>query len=370
MKAYNFKRAIRSAAAFAVSAALLLSLSACGKKQTAMTCGDTEITEGMYSYWLSAYKTNFVYTYGGGSDSAELWRSEAPGGQSYADYAEERIRTTVRNFAIAVEQFRVLGLKIDSSVSAQVNDDINEKLEYAGSRPALNSDLSRYGINIDGLKDIYIAEEKWQAVYDYYFGTSGIERLSDVQLSEFYKSNYSLLGLVTLYTENKAVRDGNGAYVYDKSGNITVSEMTDEEKAAKQTTAADVYERMRGGADWSELASEYSDADMSYYTSGCFVSSAETDTYGADLVAAAAEMSEGEVRRIETDAVTYIAIKLPLPELDALDETESEQLSELRDNASRESYTEKFDALADTVVINDDIIKAHPIEDAPLNLYY
>ena len=207
-------------------------------------------------------------------------------------------------------------------------------------------------------------------MYDYYFGTSGIERLSDAQLSEFYKSNYSLLGLVTLYTENKAVRDGNGAYVYDKSGNITISEMTDEEKAAKQTTAADVYERMSGGADWSELASEYSDADMSYYTSGCFVSSAETDTYGADLVAAAAEMSEGEVRRIETDAVTYIAIKLPLPELDALDETESEQLSELRDNASRESYTEKFDALADTVVINDDIIKAHPIEDAPLNLYY
>lgn len=158
-----------------------------------------------------------------------------------------RIRYSQRYaiFAIAVEQFRVLGLKIDSSISEQVNADISEKLEYAGSRPALNSDLSRYGINIDGLKDIYIAEEKWQAVYNYYFGMSGIERLSDEELTAYYKSNYSLLGLVVLYTENKAERDENGTYVYDKDGNITVSEMTAEEKAAKQATAADVYERMK-----------------------------------------------------------------------------------------------------------------------------
>ena len=150
-----------------LSAAIPASLSSCGKRTIAMSCGDTEITEGMYSYWLSAYKTNFVYTYGGGSDNSTLWTATAADGQSYADYAEDKILTTVRNFAIAVEQFRVLGLKIDSSISEQVNADISEKLEYAGSRPALNSDLSRYGINIDGLKDIYIADYIWQAVYIY-----------------------------------------------------------------------------------------------------------------------------------------------------------------------------------------------------------
>lgn len=370
MKTYNFKRALCSAVSLLLSAAIAASLSSCGKRTIAMSCGDTEITEGMYSYWLSAYKTNFVYTYGGGSDNSTLWTATAADGQSYADYAEDKILTTVRNFAIAVEQFRVLGLKIDSSISEQVNADISEKLEYAGSRPALNSDLSRYGINIDGLKDIYIAEEKWQAVYNYYFGTSGIERLSDEELTAYYKSNYSLLGLVVLYTENKAERDENGTYVYDKDGNITVSEMTAEEKAAKQATAADVYERLKNGENWSELASEYSDADMSYYTNGCFVSSAEADSYGADLVSAAAEMTVGEIRRIDTDAITYLAVKLALPELGSLDESDNEQLGDLRDDASRERYTEKFDALADTVTVNTDIIKAHPIEDAPLNLYY
>ena len=170
-----------------LSAAIPASLSSCGKRTIAMSCGDTEITEGMYSYWLSAYKTNFVYTYGGGSDNSTLRTATAADGESYADYAEDKILTTVRNFAIAVEQFRVLGLKIDSSISEQVNADI--KARICRLRPALNSDLSRYGINIDGLKDIYIAEEKWQAVYNYYFGTSGIERLSDEELTAYYKSH-------------------------------------------------------------------------------------------------------------------------------------------------------------------------------------
>ena len=53
-----------------------------------------------------------------------------------------------------------------------------------------------------------------------------------------------------------------------------------------------------------------------------------------------------------------------------LSPSDNEQLGDLRDDASRERYTEKFDALADTVTVNTDIIKAHPIEDAPLNLYY
>ena len=81
-------------------------------------------------------------------------------------------------------------------------------------------------------------------------------------------------------------------------------------------------------------------------------------------------MTVGEIRRIDTDAVTYLAVKLALPEFGSLDESDNEQLGDLRDDASRERYTEKFDALADTVTVNTDIIKAHPIEDAPLNLYY
>ena len=77
----------------------------------------------------------------GGSDNSTLWTATAADGQSYADYAEDKILTTVRNFAIAVEQFRVLGLKIDSSISEQVNADISEKARICrlASRAQLRS---------------------------------------------------------------------------------------------------------------------------------------------------------------------------------------------------------------------------------------
>lgn len=364
------KRILIKAISLACAAVLTLSLSSCGEKKAAMTCGDTVITEGMYSYWLSAYKTNFVYTYGGGEDSAELWSSLTEDGVSFADYAEEKIFITVRNFAIACEQFRELGLKIDETVSDEINADISEKLDYAGSRPALNSDLSRYGINIDGLKDIYVAEEKWQAVYDYYFGESGTERLSDRELADYYGQSYSLLGLVVFYTQNKTLRDENGSFIYDSNGQVTLSEMTEEEMAARQNDIAAALARLEAGESWSELAAEYSDADMSYYSNGCFVSANEAQIYGTELVSAAAEMQVGEIRRVDADALTYLVIKLPLPELDSLGEAELEQLEQLRDNASAQKYSEKFDAMADTVTADEAIIKAHPIEDAPLNLYY
>ena len=342
----------------------------CAKQPAAMTYGKTEITEGMYSYWLSVYKTNFLYTYGDGNDSAEFWENTLPDGTTYAEYAEEQILRTIKFFAVGVELFREYGLKIDTDVSKQIDDDIQEKLDYAGSRPALNSELANFGLNIDGLKSVYIAEEKWQAVYDYLYGDSGIEKLTDESVDKYYRENFSCLGLIVVYTESRRVTNEDGTYVYDSDGNISVAELSQEEKNQQQQKIAEITEKLDSGYDFTELAEEYSEEDLSYYSGGCFVGSDNTNIYGVALVEAASEMKEGEVRRVDEGGITYIAVKYELPDRQNLQDSDKEQLDSLEEWAVQKVYYEKFSKLSEDVQINEEVTALHPLESAPLNTYY
>lgn len=366
------KKQLRTAAAVLCILISVMNYSACSseEKKIAMTYGQTEITEGMYSYWLSVYKTNFVYSFGGGNESSEFWKTELEDGVTYADYAEDEIIKLIKYFAVGNELFREYGLKIDRDITDKINADIQEKLDYAGSRPALNSDLSVLGINIDGLKSIYVAEEKWQAVYDYLYGSSGIERISDDAVEQYYRDNYSLLGLIVLNTASKPVTDDGGKYLTDSSGNVKTVALTEDEKASKQKTADEIVASLKEGADFDTLAKEYSDSDFSGYKNGVYVSPDNIDIYGAELIKKAAEMETGEIAKIDEEGLIYIAVKRQLIDRSAMEQSDTEQLSGLTDAATRDVYNERFDILSKDVTVNDEILAAHPIEEAPLNTQY
>lgn len=368
MSPMKFKTGITALVLTAVICCVLCP--SCSKQSAAMTYGKTEITEGMYSYWLSVYKTNFVYTYGDGKDSSEFWENTLPDGTTYASYAYEQILRTIKFFAVGAELFREYGLKIGTDVSKQIDSDIQEKLEYAGSRPALNSELAAFGLNIDGLKSVYIVEEKWQAVYDYLYGENGTEKLTDEDIDEYYRENFSCLGLIVVYTESRRVTNEDGTYVYDSEGNISVAELTLEEKEQKQQKIAEITDKLDAGYDFAELAAEYSEEDLSYYSSGCFVGADNSNIYGTALVGAAGEMKEGEVRRVDEDGITYIAVKYVLPDRRNLQDSDKEQLESLEDWAVQKVYYDKFSELSKDVEINEEVIAAHSIESAPLNTYY
>ncbi len=366
------KRQLRIIAAVLCTVILTVNFFSCSSKdkKIAMTYGQTEITEGMYSYWLSVYKTNFVYSFGGGNDTAEFWESKLENGTTYADYAENEIIKLIKYFAVGNELFREYGLKIDRDITDKINADIQEKLDYAGSRPALNKDLSAFGINIDGLKSIYVAEEKWQAVYDYLYGTEGIERISDDIIEQYYRDNYSLLGLIVLNTASKPVTDDDGKYLTDSDGNIKTVPLTDDEKAFKQQKADEIIVSLESGSDFDGLAKEYSDSDFSGYKNGVYVSPDNVDVYGAALIQKAAEAEVGDILKIEEDGLIYIAVKRQLINRTDMEQSDTEQLSGLTDSATRDIYNTKFNALANNVIVNNEILAAHPIEKATMNTQY
>ena len=59
MSPMKFKTGITALVLTAVICCVLCP--SCSKQSAAMTYGKTEITEGMYSYWLSVYKTTFIF---------------------------------------------------------------------------------------------------------------------------------------------------------------------------------------------------------------------------------------------------------------------------------------------------------------------
>lgn len=332
---------------------------------------DTTISENMYSYWLSTLKANFVYTYGGGNDSEELWnRKVGDTDLTYEEYAENEILRTIKYFAIASELFKEYGLKIDSATVNLIDSDIDEKEEYYGGRAQLNSALATYGINVDMLREICIVEEKWHSVYDYLYGKGGSEELSDADIENYYKNTYSRVKIIAVYTEEKVLTDSDGMYVTNSDGSIKTVALTEEERNEKRRKIADIEEKLRSGDEFETVMTSYSEVDSSYYTNGFFINSDSSKNFGTDFVDAVKEMSDGDIRRIDDNGVVYFAEKYSLIEMDDFLDCDKEQLTELEENAKTEAYYKKFASLAGEVWVDESILDSYSIRSAAMNTYF
>ena len=193
---------------------------------------------------------------------------------SVEDYFTEIINRRIRNYLIAQSLFKENRLKLDSEVKKAIDADIKEKIDFYGSRSALNSELSVLMLNVKSLETVYTWEEKHTAVYDYYFGQNGTEPISDERLTEYYEKNYSRIKYIVFYLE-KLKTDEEGNYVYDSAGQVVTEEMTAQELEEKKAKIAECYEKLENGESFDEMRKEYSEYDTSNYPNGFFVSANE-----------------------------------------------------------------------------------------------
>lgn len=342
-------------------------LASCGQKgETAFSYGKAVITGNMYSYWLSSGKSEFLRYYNKGRDSDAFWDTVLENGQTAEEYATELICARVKNYAVSIQLFRDMGLTISSETSQSIENDIAEKIEYYGSRDALNTYLGKMNINIDILHDIYIAEEKTQAVYNALYGSSGTEAVTGDELDAYYCANYSRIQYILVYTKSEYVRDADGNLVAGADGTYQVRELSAEEQAAKETAVQNILARLDAGEDFAAVKKDCDEYafDTSYYANGFYVSSNELSIYGAPMVTAAADMKEGEYRRVDDTSVTYIMKKEPLTSLSSLTDSEKELLSNLSDYCTQEKYQQKMQSLYPDVAVFSDVISQYSIRTA------
>ncbi len=363
----NMKRFL---ALLLAAATALLFLTGCKNTGTpVMTLGKYKLTENMYSYWLSCYKTNFLYSFNNAVDNPKVWSTvlNSETGETYADYVTKQINQTISFYLVAMKLFSDYGLKISSETSKQINQDIQEKIDYYGSRAEVNTALSAYGVNLDILKDIYIIQEKFFAVYDYLYGDNGIEALTEEEIDAYYRSHYSRVRMIVVYTKEKALTDSEGNYTYDGNGNVKTVELTEEEKQEKEIKIQEVLSKLDQGEDFESLMKQYSEVNSSYYENGLYVSSGSYENFGYKLVEEAIAMNPGEISRVDDEEVTYIVRKEDVLNRGLFKECDKEQLQDLTKLAIADAYTKKFSELAKDIVFDLDLMAQYSVVTAPMN---
>lgn len=346
-------------------------LSSCQKDGVSvMTYKDSAITANMYSYWLSTSKSTYLHYYNNSVDSDDFWNSKTSDGRTFEEYIVEQVNKQVKYTLVGMQLFREYGLKIDSATTKDIENDINEKIEYMGSRAEVNSALSAFGLNIDMLKEVYIAEEKLRAVYDYLYGTNGAEALTDDQIDAYYHDKYSNIQYIVVYTDQEYAVDADGNQLYDANGYRQTRDLTEEEKQAKQDKLDQIMIDINAGDDFSEVQARYNEVDMSNYPHGFYVSPNELGTYGFTLISAVMDMQVGEVRRINDNHAAYIVRKNELPARSSFDTGDKEQMSNLSSYAVQDVYEAKFSELAKEVVVNEEELSKFSIRTASPNSYF
>ncbi len=351
---------------------LCFTLFACSEneKEGIMTYKDVSATESLYSYWMSTYKSNFLYYYNEGIDSAEFWDTLISDDQTYEEYIVEWINDEMKHRTVALWMFDDYGLEVPSSKLDQIEADISEKIEYEGTREELNKRLAKLNMNIDMLRQVYIDNAKYDILYEYLYGSSGVNAPGDKDRASYFKENYYCLKYITIYSGANLKTDTQGNYVYDEDGNIELVRLTEEEKAVKQQIIDTVVAGLEAGGDFDEYSKEFSEVDYSDYPNGFFVSENDYSRFGSDIVKAALELNEGEIREVSDDNVTYIIKKIKLPQYSELESADKEQLKSMDDYIVRELYIKDFEGYIENVEVNDTLLEKYNIRTISENSYF
>ena len=182
-----------------IAALCILFLPACTVSSPVyMSSGKYEITESMYEYWLSYYKTRFYGSFSSygifdGEYDGSVWDERPDGGESFGEQVSAYVDRIVKEMIVCAKIFDESGLSAEKDTKKLLSDTvgqfIDEAVKAAGSRPELNSILSAYGMNVNGLRRVYEYEVKALIVSDRYFGEGGEYEPTDDEQERDYIEN-------------------------------------------------------------------------------------------------------------------------------------------------------------------------------------
>jgi|LSQX01.1.fsa_nt_gb hypothetical protein len=335
----SFKRRLISAAAILAALLIMQLLSGCGGK-TVMKYGKAEISDRIYRYMLMNSMEYYLESLSGAENTPEFWAQSASDGMTLRQFLEADVEKSVKTLLVAVSLFEDYEMKLTPEAEAAVDQDLQDIEDSYGSKPEMNADLGRYGINADILREIFIMQEKEQALYDFYYGDSGIMLPTDAELDAYYKDNYIRIKYIALHLY-KTVEGIDG-----------LTAMTDEEKQQVYALAGQLLSEAKSGADFDALMAEYNQDDLSAFPGGVYLSNTDRSY---DIVDRAFLIDIGDTEMVEQEKAVYIVRRMELEE-DAYMSDTSGQFGDLVSKCCEELYFKVLSEHHDEVEVNGDLI--------------
>ncbi len=368
---------------FCAAAITASAVTACSADHTApvMVYQNTEVTEAMYTYWMSAYKNYYLNQVLGVADTASALDTEIlvkndageDTNMTIAALLTERIGDIIETNCMALYLFDFYALSLPDSIKNDVERMVSGEIENAGGRKALNEALAPLGLNVNILRELYTADEKINYLYEYLYGnttlgTTGAEPISVEAYNDFYEENYVCVKHIYIRTNDKNVLDENGNTTYDENGALVTAALTEEEQAVRLALVDDLMTQLEDGADFDTLMQEYSmDANRTVCPDGYVIG--QYTAMPEEFIDAAFSMEIGEIRRLDASYATHIMLRTPLPENGWQNETYLSTMGEFKELIKSQVFDEKIAPMRDEIIYDKDLVEKLNIYDIPASIY-
>ena len=345
--------------------ALVPCLASCGRGQTAMSYGESSVSVNMYRYWLSTYKASFLRTYSDMRDTDAFWDAPLTDGVTAEAYLNGMVQENVKRTLLCMELFRQLGLKVTPAMEAQVDgyieDLINEQAN--GSRSAFNQILSRYGVNADILREIYLNEDKASLVFSHLYGEGGPREIGPEALDRYVAEHFVRVRHIYVNDAYAVETDENGYYKTNADGTAATRALTAEEAAAKAEKIRQIEAALADGEDFDAVYEQYS--EDKFYENGYYLS--RSIDFIDEVVDAAFTLAVGERTEVKSDYGTHFLLRLEPEARPYENEANADFFGTLLDDAKNDDFMAYLDTLLPDVVVYEDVIAPYSIRDAAAN---
>lgn len=343
-------------------------LSCADKGPTALEYENVKIGEREYVYWLSHYKTVFLRTYEGASDTAEFWDSKIEGTEQTAEeYLNGLALENIKRYVAGAWLFNYMGMKLSADNKKSVENGISDicSLEFGGDEEKFNEHLTSLGIDRDVLYDAYIRDLEVELVKEYLYGINGVIKVPDSDRMEYLKEKYVRIMHIYVNNKYKLATDENGEYIADENGVGTRVALTEEELAEKEEKISAVRTGLSAGSAFAGLWERYSEDKL--YPDGYYL--LPTTPFIPEIVEAAFTLEIGEVGELETEYGTHFIIRLDMDGTPWDDEGSEDFFTDFEDDMREYLFSAMIAENAENVTVREDVTGAHSIRDVPESPY-
>lgn len=360
-----------------LSMACLVGCASLGKPM--MTLGESELTVNMVSLFLSRYKGVLSLSVPS-SVLDSYWDVIVDNklGTTNNDVETERGLEMAKTYLAAMHVFEERGLSLPSETKKAVNQKIDDLIDDHGSKAALNEELSKYGANIDILREVYLIEEKMTVLINDLYGADG-SLIDSAEKDSYYQENYRRFKqiFIPLYRFIYVKNDkGEQVKATDENGKYKTRELTDEEMKEVEATLALIEEQAKKGdfEGFDKLVAKYDEEpnESSKTYPGGFYLSPDSPYEIVAVKNALFEMETGEYRTVIPSAGygVYMIMRYENEE-QGYSKKENKDFFNTFTNEMKnhliEEYLERYKA---DIVIDQEVATGVDMKSVEANLYY
>ena len=316
------------------------------------------MTEGMYSFFLSQKKSEFlpvlVLNYSDFSgEYDELWGLTAPDGKTYeehfSDLTIEDAKRIIAANIVLYENFTPQDAYLDY-ITETVE---NYAIEQYGSVMSFEKYLESFGTTYDEYEKLYIMTWNKDALKEALFGKdAGAMQIPNESIKQYYAENYYTVEHIFITTAYQEKIDGTRAPI------------SDAEKERRTAVATEIYEAVKNGASLTDIEGLYNQDYVVVYPNTSSTDSTGETTNAPELGQALKEMEIGEVRAVNSSYGVHIIKRVPTV---AEDYNKSANTVEaIRTKLADSAFEQILDEFAKKVTVNEDLVSLHTLAAAPM----